>query len=119
RYATDLVYDAETFSESEINKRPKGKVVDISPKEFIKPMLASTAKKIFNDPKWIYELKYDGYRMISSVTDQQISLYSRNCISYKDKFSAIKTELTNMPHTAILDGEVVVVDQNGVPDFQK
>lgn len=119
RYATDLVYDAETFSESEINKRPKGKVVDISPKEFIKPMLASTAKKIFNDPKWIYELKYDGYRMISSVTDQQISLYSRNGISYNDKFSAIKTELTNIPHTAILDGEVVVVDQNGVPDFQK
>lgn len=82
-------------------------------------MLASSAKKIFNDPNWIYELKYDGYRMVSSIIENKVTLYSRNGILYNTKFKTIRKELEEIPHSAILDGEIVVVDENGIPDFQK
>lgn len=82
-------------------------------------MLASTTKKIFNDPNWIYELKWDGYRLIAHVKNGEVTIHSRNGISYNTKFPNLVEDLENIPHEAILDGEVVVVDRNGIPDFQK
>lgn len=119
RYATNLTYDSETFVEPKTIKKETKQVIEITPKEFIKPMLASSAKKIFNDPNWIYELKYDGYRMVSSIIENKVTLYSRNGILYNTKFKTIRKELEEIPHSAILDGEIVVVDENGIPDFQK
>src|SRR5690606_1305327 len=65
-YATDLDYDAEVFSSS-LKEIKLGKVKLLNPKEFIKPMLASSAKKIFKDPGWVFELKWDGYRVITNI----------------------------------------------------
>ncbi|SDS11590.1 DNA ligase D [Gramella sp. MAR_2010_147] len=115
--ATDLNYDAEDLLEKEA-KIP-GKVVKLEFRDAVKPMLASTTKKIFNDPNWIYELKWDGYRIIAHVNDGEVTLHSRNGISYNTKFPNLVEDLENIPHEAILDGEVVVVDKNGIPDFQK
>ncbi|SRX54306.1 DNA ligase D [Aequorivita sp. CIP111184] len=117
-YATDLEYDAEVFSSS--TKQIKaGKVKALNPKEFIKPMLASPAKKIFKDPEWVFELKWDGYRVITNILNAEVEMYSRNGISYNTKFALLKKELESIPHDCILDGEVVIVDSNGKPDFQK
>ncbi len=117
-FSTDLDYDAEVFSSSKKETKP-GKVKALNPKEFIKPMLASPAKKIFKDPDWVFELKWDGYRVMSNLFDGEVELYSRNGISYNSKFSLIKKELESIPHDCILDGEVVIVDKYGKPDFQK
>ncbi|WP_026451246.1 DNA ligase D [Aequorivita capsosiphonis] len=117
-YATELEYDAEVFSASKKETKP-GKVKSLNPSEFIKPMLASPAKKIFKDPDWVFELKWDGYRVISNIKDGKVELYSRNGISYNSKFASIKKELEAIPHDCILDGEVVIVDKTGTPDFQK
>lgn len=117
-YATDLDYDAEVFSSS--TKEIKlGKVKSLNPKEFIKPMLASSAKKIFKNPDWVFELKWDGYRVITNINKGKVELYSRNGISYNSKFALLKKELESIPHDCILDGEVVIVDKKGKPDFQK
>ena len=118
KYATDLAYDAEVFSASTKETKPT-KVKALNPKEFIKPMLASPAKKIFKDPDWIFELKWDGYRMITNINKGKAELYSRNGISYNSKFALLKNELESIPHDCILDGEVVIVDKKGKPDFQK
>jgi len=115
--ATDLNYDAEDLLEKEA-KIP-GKVVQLEFRDAVKPMLASTTKKIFNDPNWIYELKWDGYRLIAHVNNGEVTIHSRNGISYNTKFPNLVEDLENIPHEAILDGEVVVVDKNGIPDFQK
>lgn len=118
KYATDLDYDAEVFTPTTKESKP-GKVKPLNPKEFIKPMLASPAKKIFKDPDWVFELKWDGYRVLSNINDGDVEMYSRNGISYNSKFAAIRRELETIPHDCILDGEVVILDKNGTNDFQK
>ncbi|AVR45470.1 DNA ligase D [Christiangramia fulva] len=119
-YATDLDYNAEDFPPGqEIKKPTEPKVKSIQPSETIEPMLATATKEIFNDPAWIYELKWDGYRMIANMKDGKVDLYSRNGISFNSKFSRLVRDLEQIPHNTILDGEVVVVDKKGIPDFQK
>ncbi len=117
-YSTDLDYDAEVFAEI---KKPLGlgKVKALNPQEFIKPMLASTAGKIFKDPDWVFELKWDGYRVLANIKDGKVNIYSRNGISYNQKFNSIRKELEHIPFDCILDGEVVVMDKKGKTDFQK
>lgn len=119
-HATELKYEAENFAPStEVEKPREPKVKSLQPTDAIKPMLATAAKKIFNDPNWIYELKWDGYRMIANVKDGEVELYSRNGISFNSKFPRLVRDLEQIPHNVILDGEVVVVDKKGIPDFQK
>ncbi|MFO7719278.1 MAG: DNA ligase D [Gillisia sp.] len=118
-FSTVLPYVAENFSPITTKKKPGPKVISLQPTETIKPMLATATKKIFNDPKWIYELKWDGYRMIANIKDGKATLYSRNGNSFNSKFSKLKRDLEQIPHNVILDGEVVIVDKKGVPDFQK
>jgi len=119
RYATDLDYDAENFVSPQNKKGTQPKIKKINLEEAISPMLATPAKKIFNDPEWIFELKWDGYRMLSHIMAANVSMYSRNGQSFDHKFSLLKKELETIPHDVILDGEVVIVDKDGIPDFQK
>jgi len=84
----------------------------------IKPMLASVAAEPFDDEDWIFEVKWDGYRAVAELRDRSVSLYSRNGISFNKKFSAIAEALRKFRFDAVLDGEVVVADDQGRPDFQ-
>jgi bifunctional non-homologous end joining protein LigD len=83
----------------------------------IRPMLATLAKEPFDHPDWIFEVKWDGYRAIAEVSDKGVSLYSRNLISLSEKFSPVVESLGKLSFEAILDGEIVVVDDQGRPDF--
>ncbi len=119
-FSTDLDYDSENFSPSaEKSEKAAPRVKSLQPKDAIQPMMATATKEIFNDPGWIYENKWDGYRMIASIKDGEVSLYSRNGISYNSKFSRLVRDLEQIEHNVILDGEVVIVDKKGIPDFQK
>ncbi|MDT0685099.1 DNA ligase D [Autumnicola psychrophila] len=118
-FSIDTPYNAEDYTSSVAVNPPEPKVKTLQPTEAIKPMMATTTKSIFNDPEWIYELKWDGYRMIANVKDGEVELYSRNGISYNQKFARLVRDLEQIDHNAILDGEVVVVDKKGIPDFQK
>src|SRR5690606_27792017 len=115
-YSTDLDYDAEIFAQTSENV---GNSKPINIDEFVKPMLASQTKKIFKDPNWVFELKWDGYRVMSNIRNGKVNIYSRNGISYNQKFLAITKELEQIPFDCVLDGEVVVMDKNGKTDFQK
>ncbi len=84
----------------------------------IEPMLATSIKKPFNHPDWIFEVKWDGYRAVAEI-GEGVSLYSRNRISFEKKFSPIVDSLRKLKFDAVLDGEMVVVDDQGRPDFQK
>ena len=114
-YATKLDYDAEQLLEEEAEEvKP---LTDIH--QMIRPMLATRTESVFSKPGWIYELKWDGYRLLANVHQGKVNIYSRNGISYNLKFQKICRELQNIPHDAILDGEVVVVNEEGIPEFQK
>jgi bifunctional non-homologous end joining protein LigD len=84
----------------------------------IKPMLATLVKEPFDHPDWIFEVKWDGYRAIAEIRDEGVSLYSRNHISLNKKFFPIAESLRKFSFEAVLDGEIVVVDDRGHPDFQ-
>ncbi|MFZ1798595.1 MAG: DNA ligase D [Chitinophagaceae bacterium] len=87
--------------------------------QFYKPMLATLVDKPFDDADWIFEIKWDGYRAIADCQDNTIKLYSRNGLSFSDKFPQIAEALTALPHEAVLDGEIVLMDKNNKPSFQK
>jgi bifunctional non-homologous end joining protein LigD len=81
-------------------------------------MLAKLHDKPFDDPNWIYEIKWDGYRAIAEINKKEPRLYSRNGLSFKDDYPAIFEELKKIKKEAIIDGEIVTLDKNGKPAFQ-
>ncbi len=84
----------------------------------IRPMLATLVKEPFDHPDWIFEVKWDGYRALAEVRERSVALYSRNGISFEKKFFPIVEALRKFGFDAVLDGEIVVVDDQGRSDFQ-
>jgi bifunctional non-homologous end joining protein LigD len=84
---------------------------------FIKPMLATLVDAPFDNQDWIFETKWDGYRALAYL-DKKINLYSRNQNSFNDLFPSIVKDLAKLGAQAILDGEVVILDESGKSDFQ-
>ncbi len=88
------------------------------PAEIPKPMLAKQSRQIIDNPAWLYEMKYDGYRVISRIENGKAELYSRNANSYSKIFQSITDELNSISEDVILDGEVVIEDESGISNFQ-
>lgn len=87
--------------------------------EPFKPMLATVVTKAFDDASWIYEIKWDGYRAITFLQNGNAEIYSRNLLSYNTIFQPVVYALQQWKANAVLDGEVVAVNEKGLPDFQK
>jgi len=88
-------------------------------KHYIKPMLAKETEKPFSNKEWIYEMKWDGYRAIASVNKNEVSLYSRNGNTFNASYPIVINELKKLSIDAVVDGEIIVVDENGKSNFQK
>jgi bifunctional non-homologous end joining protein LigD len=84
----------------------------------VKPMLATLVREPFDRQGWLFEVKWDGYRAIADVRRGHVSLYSRNEKPFDARFPSIVESLTDLGHDAILDGEVVVLDNHGRSSFQ-
>src|SRR5690242_432751 len=87
-------------------------------RNFIKPMLAKETSEPFDDKNWLYEIKWDGYRAIAEKKKNAISLYSRNGLDFRSTYPAVVQQLKNLKGEAIVDGEIVVLGDDGRPDFQ-
>jgi bifunctional non-homologous end joining protein LigD len=89
--------------------------------DWMDPMLAKLTHDHFSDPEWIYERKLDGERVITYVNDDgDVRLMSRNQKQLNDSYPEIEEALGRQaPAACILDGEMVVFDENGVSDFQR
>ena len=88
--------------------------------DFVPPMMAESAKAPFDSLEWIFEIKLDGYRAIT-VFDSAGNphLWSRNGLALEAKFPAAATAVSKLKlRSTVLDGEVVAVDENGIPRFQ-
>src|SRR5580700_3706761 len=84
----------------------------------IHPMLATLAARAFDDPDWLFEIKWDGYRAVAFIEDGRLRLVSRSQNDLTAQFS----ELGSLPQfvkaqRAILDGEIVALDDEGRPSF--
>lgn len=86
------------------------------PEDFV-PMLATLVDEPFDDPGWEYEVKWDGYRALAYMNNGVTELKSRNKKSFNDKFYPIHEGLCDWKINAVLDGEVVVINDKGHSDF--
>ncbi len=84
----------------------------------IKPMLATLVDKPFDAKDWIFEIKWDGYRALAEIQKESRHLYSRNAQSFDKRFPVLLKDLDAVQVSALLDGEIVVLDDQGKPSFQ-
>ncbi|MCC2590543.1 DNA ligase D [Chryseobacterium sp. MFBS3-17] len=81
-------------------------------------MLCKTGNKPFDDPDWIFEIKWDGYRAVADLREDKVRLYSRNGLDFSQKFKKVTRALKLQEHEMVLDGEIVAYDEQGRPNFQ-
>jgi bifunctional non-homologous end joining protein LigD len=84
----------------------------------VRPMLATSVEEPFDDPDWLFEIKWDGYRAVAFIAKGKVRLVSRN----QNDLTAQYPELHNLAasikaETAILDGEIAALDQEGRSSF--
>ena len=85
--------------------------------KIVEPMLATLVDEPFDKPGWLYEVKWDGFRAIALIKKGEPELSSRNSKSFNDKFYPIYNELKTWKKEAVLDGEIVSVNDKGMADF--
>lgn len=83
----------------------------------IKPMLATLVDEPFDDANWLFEVKWDGYRSLGFVDKGKVVLLSRNNKSFNEKFYSIKNSLEKWDFDAVVDGEILVLNDKGVSNF--
>lgn len=87
----------------------------------IEPMLATLVNEPVDESntneKWTYEMKWDGYRALAYLDKGKVDLCSRNNKSFNEKFYPLFESLKLWKIRAVLDGEIVVVNEQGIPDF--
>jgi bifunctional non-homologous end joining protein LigD len=85
---------------------------------FIEPMAATLADRAFDDADWLFEVKWDGYRVEAVVHDGAVRIFTRNGHDAEAYFPKLLTPATWINAAeAIVDGEVVAMDDHGRPDF--
>ncbi|MCA1801664.1 MAG: hypothetical protein LC662_04300 [Rhodothermaceae bacterium] len=83
----------------------------------IAPMLAARVDKPFDKEGWQYEVKWDGYRAVAFCNNDKAELKSRNDKSYNEKFYPVHKAIEQWNIHAVVDGEVVVLDESGKSNF--
>ena len=84
------------------------------------PQLATLSSKMPPGDNWIHELKFDGYRILAFVESGRVKLVSRNNKDWTHRFGSVVSGLKGLPlERAILDGEMVALDEQGKSSFQR
>ena len=87
--------------------------------EVIHPMLATLVDEPFSNPEWIFETKWDGFRAICFIKDGAARLVSRNQLDMTHQYPELAGIGKQIKaKEAILDGEIVALDHDGMPRFQ-
>ncbi|QCF25794.1 DNA ligase D [Hydrocarboniclastica marina] len=87
--------------------------------ELQKPQLATLADSVPSGDGWRYEIKFDGYRILTRIDQGEVRLFTRNGHDWTGRMPRQTEALSGLPlESAWLDGEIVVPDDKGLPDFQ-
>lgn len=86
---------------------------------FVEPALATLRPAAPKGPRWVHEIKFDGYRLQAHVRDGRVTLLTRSGLDWTDRFGpALTGALAALPaRAALIDGEVIVTGPSGASDF--
>src|ERR1700748_3673706 len=84
----------------------------------LQPMLATLTDAPFDDPDWVFEDKYDGFRMIAEIKNGKVARYSRNGKIISRSYIEVAMALEGVEADAVIDGELVAIGTDGVSHFQ-
>jgi bifunctional non-homologous end joining protein LigD len=83
----------------------------------VSPMLCTLTREVIQDPEYLYEFKWDGYRIIGYVQKGKVLLESRGKQNYTSLYPTVAEAMVQLGHDMVLDGEMVVFNDQGKPDF--
>ena len=84
--------------------------------DFVAPQLCASVERPPNADGWCHEVKFDGYRVQLRIEDGDVALLTRKGLDWADKFGALARAAKALPD-AMIDGEIVALDHDGVPSF--
>ncbi|HLN21601.1 MAG TPA: DNA ligase D [Bacteroidales bacterium] len=99
-------------SEKILRKAEKSKIPTT-----VKPMLATLVDEPFDDPGWLFEVKWDGFRTIAIIDNGKVQLLSRNGKTFTEKYYPITEALEKFKIKAVFDTELVVLNEKGISQF--
>jgi bifunctional non-homologous end joining protein LigD len=97
--------------------RAKKKAAD-APPAFQPPQKATLVDEIPAGSSWLFEYKYDGYRLLLATGSGAVTAWTRNGKDWSDKFRALVKAASALPPGCLIDGEAVALNDEGKPDFQ-
>jgi bifunctional non-homologous end joining protein LigD len=89
-----------------------------APPAFVSPQKATLVDEVPTGSDWLFEYKYDGYRLLLATGSGAATAWTRNGKDWSDKFRALVKAAANLPAGCLIDGEAVALGKNGKPDFQ-
>lgn len=84
----------------------------------LQPMLATLTDSPFDDSDWLFEDKFDGFRMVAEIRRGRVALYSRNGKIISHSYVEVAKALEGVKADAVIDGELVAIGKDGVSHFQ-
>ena len=81
-------------------------------------MLATLTDGPFDDPGWVFEDKFDGFRMVAKIEDGKVALFSRNGKVISHSYIEVAKALEGVKADAVIDGELVALGKDGISHFQ-
>lgn len=89
-----------------------------APPPFVQPQLATLVDEVPPGDRWLFEYKYDGYRLLIATGTGAATAWTRNGKDWSDKFRALVKAAAKLPAGCLIDGEAVALDEKGKPSFQ-
>ncbi len=87
--------------------------------DFVAPQLATLVDRVPQGEGWLHEIKFDGYRILCRIDNGRISLITRNRQDWTERLNFLAQAASELPlDDALLDGEVVALNENGTTNFQ-
>lgn len=123
-----LVKEKDEFAQSDLKSAEKtGKEIASNERKKKNPFscpsveLALLDENVPTGKNWIYEIKYDGYRIIAEAEFGKVRLLSRNQRDYTSKFPSVveRAKAISARHSMILDGEMICSDEKGRSSFSE
>ena len=81
-------------------------------------MLATLVDAPFDSRDWVFETKWDGFRVVAAIEKRRVTLYSRNGLIVSDRYMPVAKALEKLKQDAVIDGELVAFDAHGISRFQ-